>query len=107
MPPESLDQKLARFLRQQRGTQTFAQFARKLGVGESTLHRIENGQQSVTLRALGQILRALHCDYEDVFGESVGVAETPTGEKPDATMPKPGAPYGKPGQKKKGSDRSV
>lgn len=49
---ESLDQKLARFVRQQRGTLTFKQFARKLGLSESTLHRIENGQQSATLRAV-------------------------------------------------------
>ena len=92
MPSESLDQKLGRFLRQQRGTQTFAQFARKLGVSGSTLNRIENGQGSTTLRLVQQFLKALRCDYEDVFGNRVSLllaAETPasatpvSGAKPD------------------------
>lgn len=85
MPPESLDQKLARFMRQQRGTQTFAQFARKLGVSESTLHRIENGHGSSTLRLLQQILRILHRDCGDVFGDPahfLRAAETPERANP-------------------------
>jgi len=86
VPPETLDQKLARFLRLQRGTMTFAQFSRKLGVSGSTLHRIENGQQSATLERLQQFLRALRCDYEDVFGDPsrlLRAAETPSSEKPN------------------------
>lgn len=85
MPLETLDQKLARFLRLQRGTMTYAQFSRKLSVAGATLHRIENGQQSATLRIVQQICRALHCDYEDVFGDPAALlraAETPAEEKP-------------------------
>lgn len=97
VPQESLDQKLARFVRQQRGTLTFKQFARKLGLSESTLHRIENGQQSATLRAVQQILRVLRCDYEDVFGDPASqlraaetASSTPSGggDKP-TTVPYP------------------
>lgn len=100
MPPESLDQKLARFVRLQRGTQTFSQFARKLGLGESTLHRIENGQQSATLRSVQQILKALRCDYDDVFGDSAGVAENSSSAKPvSETKPAAGS-YRKAGRKK-------
>jgi transcriptional regulator with XRE-family HTH domain len=102
VPPESLDQKLARFLRQQRGTQTFAQFARKLGVSGSTLHRIENGQQSATLQRVQQFLRALHCDYEDVFGSGalLKAAETPGAEKPAAPA-SPGRRYQKKPRRRK------
>ena len=66
---KSLEKQLASFLRKRRGDQTFAQFSRKLGLSESTLHRIENGQQSVTLSRLQQILDRLKCSLWDVFGE--------------------------------------
>lgn len=102
MPPESLDQKLARFLREQRGTQTFSQFARKLGVSESTLHRIENGQQSATLRRVQQFLRALHCDYEDIFGDpssQLRAAETPSGAVPVGRGKPEAGSYRKAGRK--------
>ncbi len=103
MPPESLDQKLARFVRLQRGTQTFSQFARKLGLGESTLHRIENGQQSATLRSVQQILKALRCDYQDVFGDPASqlrAAEGPVSVTPvSETKPAAGS-YRKAGRRK-------
>ena len=65
---ETLDQKLARFLRKQRGTMTFVQFSRKTGLLPSTLHRLENGQQSITLRRLQQLQTRLKCRFEDIFG---------------------------------------
>ncbi len=80
-------------MRRQRGTQTFAQFARKLGVSESTLHRIENCQGSSTLRLVQQFLKVLRCDYDDVFGnpaslfpaaETSASATTLSGAKPAA-----------------------
>ena len=88
MPPESLDQKLARFLRSQRGGLTYTQFARKVGLGESTLHRIENGQQSATLRAVQLILKGLKCSYSDVFesaspGLRVAESNPPVGKRPE------------------------
>jgi transcriptional regulator with XRE-family HTH domain len=97
VPPETLDQKFARFVRQQRGMQTFAQFARKLQVSESTLHRIENGHGSSTLRLVQQILRALHCDYEDAFGSGamLKAAELPLAEKPTQEVERAGRRYEK------------
>ena len=64
---ESLDQRLALFLRQKRGDLPYAAFARKLGIGKSTLFRLGNGQQSVTLKGLQQILNRLKCSVKDVF----------------------------------------
>ena len=64
---QSLDQQLARFLREKRGDATYARFARKLGVTPSTLFRLENGEQSITLKKLNQIMERLKIDLKDVF----------------------------------------
>ncbi len=63
----SLEDQLARFLRERRGEMTYAQFSRKLGFPPSTPHRLEQGSQSITLRGLQQILRKLKCGLADVF----------------------------------------
>lgn len=68
--PESLENQLARFLKERRGEQTYAQFSRKLGLPPSTLHRLEQASQSITLRGLQQILRKLKCGLAEVFPES-------------------------------------
>ena len=44
---KSLEQQLGAFLRRQRGDATYAQFARKLGVSQSTLFRLEQGRRCV------------------------------------------------------------
>lgn len=64
-----LDEHLAVFLRKKRGNSTYVQFARKLGIAPSTLHRLENREQSGTLQLLHQILRRLRCRVRDVFPE--------------------------------------
>ena len=52
---------------------TYAQFARKLGIAPSTLYRLENGAQSVTLQRLQQIVDRLRCSMADIFhGERSG-----------------------------------
>jgi transcriptional regulator with XRE-family HTH domain len=64
---ESLDSRFARFIRLKRGESTFAAFARRLGVTPSTLFRLENQQQSITLKSLESILKKLRCSLTDVF----------------------------------------
>jgi transcriptional regulator with XRE-family HTH domain len=66
--PSPLDKKLAKFLREQRGEMTFAQFSKKLGLPPSTIFRLERCEQSVTLGRLHQILDRLNCSLDDVFG---------------------------------------
>lgn len=68
--PASLEAQLGKFLRARRGEQTYAQFSKKLGLPPSTLHRLEQGAQSITLRGLQQIMRRLKCRLRDVFPES-------------------------------------
>jgi predicted transcriptional regulator len=66
----SLEEQLARFLKERRGEMTYTQFSRKLGFPPSTLHRLEQGSQSIALRGLQQIVRKLKCGLADVFPES-------------------------------------
>jgi transcriptional regulator with XRE-family HTH domain len=64
---QSLDTQLARFLRSKRGELTYAQFSRQTGLPPSTLFRLENGEQSITLRKLELVLKRLRADISDVF----------------------------------------
>jgi predicted transcriptional regulator len=66
--PSHLDRKLAKFLKEQRGEMTFAQFSRVTGLPRSTLFRLENCEQSITLGRLSQLMDRLKVDLEDVFG---------------------------------------
>jgi len=63
----TLRKQLAEFLRKRRGDQTFQQFARKIGLSDSTLQRIEMMQQNVTLDTLQQIVTRLRCKVSDIF----------------------------------------
>ena len=63
----SLEKHLGRFLRQQRGALTFAAFARKTGLPPSTLHRLEAGEQSLTLGRLEQLMKKLRVRLADIF----------------------------------------
>lgn len=64
---QSLETKLGQFLRKRRGDLTYARFSRKVGLPPSTLHRLEQGTQSITLRKLELILSRLKCRLTDVF----------------------------------------
>ena len=45
-----------------------AQYARKLGISDSTLQRLEIGEQNITVDTLEGILDRLKCSVVDVFG---------------------------------------
>ncbi len=64
---QKLAHQLGSFLRKQRGDLTYAQFARKVGISDSTLHRLEMGQQNVTLKTIEQITARLKCKVSDIF----------------------------------------
>ena len=64
---QTLDHQLASFLRKRRGEITYAAFARKLGITPSSLFRLENCQQSITLKTLQQIMDRLKCSWSDIF----------------------------------------
>ncbi len=67
MRKRDLDKQLAKFLRQQRGDLSYAQFARKVGLPHTTLHRIERGEHRITLWKLEVILDKLKVKLSDIF----------------------------------------
>lgn len=64
---QRLAKKLGVFLRKRRGDLTYAQFARKMGISDSTLHRLEMGEQNVTLKTIEHITQRLKCKVADLF----------------------------------------
>jgi len=70
--PSILDRQFAEFLKRRRGTLTYAAFARKTGLSPSTLFRLENGEQSITLLRLDAVLKRLKANMADVFSAGTG-----------------------------------
>jgi transcriptional regulator with XRE-family HTH domain len=62
-----MEQQLADFLRKKRGEETYAAFGRRTGLPPSTLFRLEQGQQSLTLGRLEQITKRLKVKLADIF----------------------------------------
>lgn len=62
-----LRSRLAAFIRHRRGDTPQRVFARKMGVAQSTIMRIENEDQNVTLQTLEQLCKAFHVDVGDLF----------------------------------------
>ena len=62
-----LRQRLARFIREKRGEMPQRDFARKIGVAQSTIMRIENLDQNVTLDTLESLCKVFHADVADLF----------------------------------------
>ena len=63
----NLDRQLARYLRRARGSLSYADFAKRVGVSHTTIHRIERGEHHVTLSKLETILARLRIKLKDVF----------------------------------------
>jgi len=67
----SLDKAFSKFLKALRGDRSYAQLAKELGIAESTLYRLINGEQSATLRGVENVLQKLGLSPADVFGEAI------------------------------------
>jgi transcriptional regulator with XRE-family HTH domain len=65
----SLQVRLGRFLRHRRGDLSLPAFARKLGISSSSLHRMEMGEQNVTLKTLELLLARMKTDVTAVFDD--------------------------------------
>lgn len=70
MAKASLKQQLGNYLRKARGEMTFKDFARKTGISNSSLQRLERGEQNLTLGSLETLLRKLNVGLTDVFPSS-------------------------------------
>jgi len=62
-----LRRRLAKFIRDRRGPLSQRAFARKSGLGQSTIMRIENLEQNVTVDTLEQLCKAFHVDVGELF----------------------------------------
>jgi hypothetical protein len=56
----------------QEGAIPYQQFSRKVGISDSTLHRLEMGGQNVTLAHLSD---RFHCKVSELLGEGERVVE--------------------------------
>lgn len=65
--PRNLRTQLGAFLKKQRGEMTFAQFSRRIGVSKSTLQRLEQGEQNITVDTLEHLLSKLSARISEVF----------------------------------------
>lgn len=63
----NLDRDFARFMRKARGGLSYAEFAKRVGVSHTTLHRLERGEHHITLNKLETILSRLKIQLKDVF----------------------------------------
>lgn len=65
-----LRKRLARRLRELKEDQTQAQFSRRLGIGQASLNRILNGEQSLSLDMIETICRNLCIDIVELFADA-------------------------------------
>ena len=63
----SFAKNLAENLKKRRGKMSQDNFARKIGVSNATVNRIENQAQNTTLSTLQQIAKALKCSAGDLL----------------------------------------
>lgn len=64
---ENLAKRLGKRLQELRGQEPQLKFCRKLGISNSSLNRIEQGEQNVSLKTLEQLCKRLKCDVADLF----------------------------------------
>jgi len=65
----SLQKQLGQFLRKKRGELSYPAFARKIGISSVSLHRMEMGEQNLTIKTLEHILKRFKCNAGDIFDE--------------------------------------
>jgi len=63
----SLDAQLAKYLRQKRGDLSYVQFAKKVGISATMVHKLENGDRHITLRKLETVMAKLKIKLGDIF----------------------------------------
>ncbi len=67
----SLEVAIAEYLSALRGERSYKALADELGIAESTVNRLIEGDQSATLQKIEEILRKKGLSLTDVFGEVV------------------------------------
>lgn len=60
---------LALEIRRRRGDLTLRDFAKKLGMSKTTIQRIENEQQNITIDTIEMLCDALKCEVNELLGQ--------------------------------------
>ena len=68
-PASKSEKKFAKKLKALRGDQSQVAFAKRLGIAQSTLNRLENLEQSVTLHLIEKIADRLKVDVADLISD--------------------------------------
>ncbi|MCA9444823.1 MAG: helix-turn-helix transcriptional regulator [Candidatus Omnitrophica bacterium] len=76
MRKKQLAQRLAKRIREERGDTPQMHFCRKLGISNTSLHRIEMGDQNVSLKTLEVLCERLKCDVGDLFPPLEGKSDS-------------------------------
>lgn len=63
----SYERQLAIYLRKARAEDTFRGFAKRLGISPSSLQRLEQAEQNVSLRMVQRITRRLNVSISDIL----------------------------------------
>lgn len=58
---DNLSKKLGDNLRRRRGETSQVEFAQRLGIAQSSLNRLENGEQNATLKMVERLSARLRC----------------------------------------------
>ena len=66
---DDLATRLGKRLQALRGDLSQLQFSKKLGISNSSLRRMEEGEQNVSLKTLETLCRRLKCDVGDLFSK--------------------------------------
>ncbi|MDR2462936.1 MAG: helix-turn-helix domain-containing protein [Verrucomicrobiales bacterium] len=78
----TLDRQLAHYLKINRGKKTIAEFALLTGLSPSTIFRLENCQQSATLRTFTKIMHHLNQPLPKLFDLPHQAPKTSVAEEP-------------------------
>lgn len=95
-----LRSRLAAFIKEKRGSMSQREFARRSGLAQSTIMRIENQDQNVTIKTLERLCQVFRVDVAELFPPlEVKRPYTRAQAQPGLVHEKPPS---KPGGKKKG-----
>ena len=66
-PSEKILKRIAQKFKELRGNESQLQFAKKIGISQSSLNRIENKDQNISLYVLERVAEKLKIDIKDLL----------------------------------------
>jgi len=66
-PSEKLMRRIAKRFKELRGEMSQLEFSKKIGISQSSLNRIENREQNISLYVMEQVANRLKMDIKDLL----------------------------------------